>query len=208
MTNPSNIFKSSSELANSVYKQTRNRYSQFKIGILSCLVMIAGIIYDAYNQYLWIEFGCDTINIAIHVAVFLIFVTVIVLSVFFMLSGGKKDLLGKEKESVFIYEDHLMIFYYLPKGKYKAIKNNIYFCDIRSMEYDGRKKRLAIKSDCQIQKSKDLASINSIEDAELDDKENCTTYIYAKYKDFETIMKKVETLSLKKISSDSALYAE
>ena len=62
MANPSNIFKSSSELANSVYKQTRNRYSQFKIGILSCLVMIAGIIYDAYNQYLWIEFGCDADN--------------------------------------------------------------------------------------------------------------------------------------------------
>ena len=164
--------------------------------------------FDPYNQYLWIEFGCDAVNIAIHVAVFLIFVAVIVLSVFYMLSGGKKDLLGKEKESVFIYEDHLMVFYYLPKGKYKAIKNNIYFCDIRSMEYDDRKKRLAIKSDCQIQKSKDLASINSIEDAELDDKENCTTYIYAKYKDFETIMKKVETLSLKKISSDSALYAE
>ena len=100
MANPSNIFKSSSELANSVYKQTRNRYSQFKIGILSCLVMIAGIIYDAYNQYLWIEFGCDTINIAIHVAVFLIFVTVIVLSVFYMLSGGKKDLLGKEMQGI------------------------------------------------------------------------------------------------------------
>ena len=180
MANPSNIFKSSSELANSVYKQTRNRYSQFKIGILMCLLMIAGIIYDAYNQYLWIEFGCDAVNIAIHVAVFLIFVAVIVLSV----------------------------FYYLSKGKYKAIKNNIYFCDIRSMEYDDRKKRLSIKSDCQIQKSKDLASINSIEDAELDDKDNCTTYIYAKYKDFETIMKKIETLSLKKISSDSALYAE
>lgn len=208
MLNPLYIFKSSPEVSNFVYKQTRHRYFQFKIGILMCLLMIAGIIYDAYNQYLWIEFGCDAVNIAIHVAVFLFFVTVIVLSVFYMLSGGKKDLLGKEKESVFIYEDHLMIFYYLPKGMYKAIKNNIYFCDIRSMEYDDRKKRLAIKSDCQIQKSKDLASINSIEDAELDDKENCTTYIYAKYKDFEAIMKKIETLSLKKISSDSALYAE
>lgn len=208
MLNPLYIFKSSPEVSNFVYKQTRHRYFQFKIGILMCLLMIAGIIYDAYNQYLWIEFGCDAVNIAIHVAVFLFFVTVIVLSVFYMLSGGKKDLLGKEKESVFIYEDHLMIFYYLPKGKYKAIKNNIYFCDIRSMEYDDQKKRLAIKSDCQIQKSKDLASINSIEDAELDDKENCTTYIYAKYKDFEAIMKKIETLSLKKINSDSALYAE
>ena len=208
MLNPLYIFKSSPEVSNFVYKQTRNRYSQFKIGILMCLLMIAGIIYDAYNQYLWIEFGCDAINIAIHVAVFLIIVAVIVLSVFFMLSGGKKDLLGKEKESVFIYEDHLMIFYYLPKGKYKAIKNNIYFCDIRSMEYDDRKKRLVIKSDCKIQKSKNLASINTIEDAELDDKENCTNYIYAKYKDFETIIKKIETLSLKKINSDSALYAE
>ena len=29
-----------------------------------------------------------------------------------------------------------------------------------------------------------------------------------KYKDFETIIKKIETLSLKKINSDSALYAE
>ena len=97
MANPSNIFKSSSELANSVYKQTRNRYSQFKIGILSCLIMIAGIIYDAYNQYLWIEFGCDAVNIAIHVAVFLIFVAVIVLSVFYMLSGGKRICSEKKK---------------------------------------------------------------------------------------------------------------
>lgn len=64
MLNPLYIFKSSPEVSNFVYKQTRHRYFQFKIGILMCLLMIAGIIYDAYNQYLWIEFGCDAVNIA------------------------------------------------------------------------------------------------------------------------------------------------
>ena len=199
-------YKSSAGLAENVYKQTRSRYSQFKIGIIMCLVSVGGIIYDAYNQYLWIEFGCNSVNVAIHIAVFILLAAIIVLSVFYMLSGGKRELLGHEKENLFLYEDHLMLFYILPKGKFKAYKNNIYYCDIRSIEYDDNKKRLVIKSDCQIQKSGDLNSMNSVEDVILEDKENCTTYIYAKYNNFDSMMKCLEELSLKKIRSNSALY--
>ena len=48
--------------------------------------------------------------------------------------------------------------------------------------------------------------MNSLEDVILEDKENCTTYIYAKYNNFDSMMKCLEELSLKKIRSNSALY--
>lgn len=200
------IYKSSNDLAHSIYKQTRTRYPQFKIGILLCLVLSSGIAYDIYNQYLWIAFGCSTMNIAIHVIVFLLLAGLIILSVFYMLSGAKKELLLKQKECLFLYEDHLMIYYLLAKGKYKAVKSNIYYCDIRSMEYDDNKKRIVIKSDCQIQKAADLTAMKSSENIQLIEKDGCTTYIYAKYNDFDEIMKNIEELSLKKIQSSSALY--
>lgn len=205
MENRSKSYKSNADLAQSVYKQTRTRYSQFKIGLLMCLLLAGGMAYDIYNQYLWIEFGCNSMNIAIHIVVFLILAALVVLSVFYLLSGGKKELLGQQKECLFLYDDHLMLYYLLSKGKYKVFKNNIYYCDIQNMEYDDNKKRIVIKSDCQIQKAADLTAMKS-EDVKMDDKENCTTYIYAKYDEFDEIMQKMEELSLKKIRSDSTLY--
>lgn len=199
-------YKSRKDLAQSVYKQTKTRYPQFKIGILLCLVLSGGIAYDIYNQYLWIAFGCSIMNIVIHAIVFLVLAALIVLSIFYLLSGGKRELLQKQRECLFLYEDHLMIYYLLAKGKYKAVKNNIYYCDIRSMEYDDNKKRIVIKSDCQIQKAADLTAMKSSENIQLIEKDGCTTYIYAKYNDFDEIMKNIEELSLKKIQSSSALY--
>lgn len=199
------IYKANVDLAQTVYKQTRTRYAQFKIGILLCLLLAGCMTYDIYNQYLWIEFGCSSLNIAIHVIIFLILAALAVFSVFYLLSGGKKELLGQQKECLFLYDDHLMLYYLLVKGKYKVFKKNIYYCDIQNMEYDDNKKRIVIKSDCQIQKAANLTAMKS-EDVKMDDKENCITYIYAKYDEFDEIMKKIEELSLKKIRSDSALY--
>lgn len=199
------IYKANVDLAQTVYKQTRTRYAQFKIGILLCLLLAGCMTYDIYNQYLWIEFGCSSLNIAIHVIIFLILAALAVFSVFYLLSGGKKELLGQQKECLFLYDDHLMLYYLLVKGKYKVFKKNIYYCDIQNMEYDDNKKRIVIKSDCQIQKAADLTAMKS-EDVKMDDKENCTTYIYAKYDEFDEIMQKMEELSLKKIRSDSTLY--
>lgn len=206
MENRSKVYKSNADLAQTVYKQTRTRYAQFKIGILFCLLLAGCMAYDIYNQYLWIEFGCSSLNIAIHVMVFLVLAALAVLSVFYLLSGGKKELLGKQKECLFLYDDHLMLYYMLPKGSFKVFKNNIYYCDIQDIEYDANKKRIVIKSDCQIQKAASVSAMKSDTGIKLDDKENCTTFIYEKYEAFDEIMKNIEKLSLKKIRSDSALY--
>ena len=200
------LFKSDRSLSEEVYKETRSKYIQFNIGILLIIASAAGIIYDAYNQYLWISYGCDTLNILIHVAVLLALILAIVLSVFIILSGGKNELIKKSKENVYLYDDHILIYYILKKGKYKAIQKNIYFCDLQSIFYEGEKKRLILKSDIQIKKAADIAAMKSDEDVIEEDEENCTVYIYDKFRNFDQMMKEIERLSLKKIESDISLY--
>ena len=102
---------SNPEKADAVYKKTRSQYANYKIGLILCILFLAGIAYDLYNMYLWINFGCTMDNIILHIAIAALLVIFIVFSIFYMLSGGKKPIFSKEKEQLALFDDHLSIEY-------------------------------------------------------------------------------------------------
>ena len=198
------MYQSDPELANSLYHKTRTRYPQFKAGIFFLFCLAGGLIYDIYNAYEWIVFGCSIPNILLHVLIAVILAVVFVFAIRFMLSGGKKYLLGYEKEQCLLHKDHISLRYIQGKKKKCLVNLDIYYCDIQSLYYEEDKKRLKIISACQ----KQVIPALKKSDAEIKrtDTERAVVFIYAKYADFAKILTGLEKLSLKKIGSNSSLH--
>ena len=115
----------------------------------------------------------------------------------------------KNKKINIIYKDDQIVVCEKPKGipvssdktgdmdLLHQLKNQLFF--------EENKKRLRIKSDCQIQKAGSMDELKNMA-GELLDQENCATYIYAKYENFDEFMANLAKLSLRKIESESNLY--
>lgn len=195
------FYRSDADISRDLYLHTRKKYTQFKGGLALCLAALAGIAYDLYNMYLWMEYGCSMGNIILHVAIAVALVALLAVSAVYMLSGGKADLIKKKTEAVEVYKDHILILCRMDKGKFSLEKKSIYYCDITGMEYEPDKQRLHIKADCETIKT----GRKDTEEA-LFEKNGANTYIYARYQDYEKMLEDIERLSLKKITSRNILY--
>lgn len=164
------------------------------------LLLLSGFVYDMYNMYLWIDFGCDMANIMIHIGIGSVIIGLLIYSFIFLLSGGRKNLIKRQNEYLTVYNDHLEIAYSYNKMLYRNI---IYFCDVEELFYETDKKRLRITSDCLIMSAATEEELNN--DAKQIEKDRANTYVYAKYQEFESVLKILQELSLKIIQSSSQL---
>ena len=194
------VFYSSPDLAIVIYKKTRKYFTRYKLGIFIVMLLLSGFAYDMYNMYLWIDFGCDIANIMIHIGIGSVIIGLLIYSFIFLLSGGRKNLIKRQNEYLTVYNDHLEIDYSYNKMLYK---NVIYFCDVEELFYETDKKRLRITSDCLIMSAATEEDLNN--DAKQIEKDGANTYVYAKYQEFESVLKILQELSLKKIQSSSQL---
>ena len=195
------VFYSDPELGEYIYKKIRRCFTRYKIGIFAVLLLLSGFIYDMYNMYLWIDFGCDMANIMIHIGIAFVIIAFLIYSFLFLLSGGRKELVKRKDEYLSVYNDHLEMIYSYNKMLYK---NVIYFCDIEELFYEIEKKRLRICSDCLILSAATEQELNN--DAKQTEKDGVITYVYAKYPEFESVLTLLQELSLKKIQSNSQFF--
>lgn len=184
-------YEANKEKGKKSYKEAFKAYPSFFLGILGCLACMLAIGYFTYDAVM----AKNAPNVpGIAVAALLIFPSVII-----MLSGGRRRFLKRNVEVVSIYADHVSVEFVPNKKKYALIRQDFYYCDIVSMCYQVKKKRLKIVSGCQEQRIKSLDDTDKVSNKELIDKEMGSYYIYDQYDQFNELLENLEKQSMKKI---------
>lgn len=195
-------FDSNLEKGQETYKKTFSKYPSFKIGIVLLMLIAAGV---AGSIYLAIErFYPDwTIEQLLpHIMVCVCCLTCIYPAILILLMGKKRQLVKIPEEVISIFSDHISIEY-IPAGKkpkYALIRTNIYYCDIKKIEYQSTKERIRINSLSQTEKFKELKEESDYDDRIIEEAKENDYYIYNRYADIELILRKIEEASMRKAS--------
>lgn len=202
-------YRSDKNICKEVYKDTFKRHPQFFIGLLALLACLGILGYVIYDMVDWIRFGeppkSFLISRSIIIAVLLLAAYPIIS---FMISGGKTELLRREDETLDFFKDHIRISYTPEKSirkKFGRIEKSIYYCDIESLEYEGKKRRLKITSGYQETDIRNPEEEKSVENTEISDKETTEIYLYEKYQGFDKIVEQIGRSARKIVEYDSNL---
>ncbi len=182
-----------------IQKKTYRAYGSFIAGLIGILCSIGGFIFDVANMIDWIVYGCSMVNILLHILIGLTLIAALVGSAFLMRSGGKKYLY-RAAEVLRIYNDHLYI-QYIPYRSSKHVHINIYYCDIREMEYLPSKFCVCINSPAMIRTISDKNGVKKVDASEPD---KGIYYIYGWYPDYTRLLDLIEEKSLRKIQGRTA----
>ncbi len=194
-------FTADPAVSENTYQKTWSRYPSFRIGIGGIVVCTGGMLYDLYNLYLWVAYGCGIINILIHVLILAGIGFLFYLSAVYMRSGGKGYLIDRGSMLLDVCDDHLSIRYSLTKRekkKYRAVRMNMYYCDIEGMAYNEKLDRVEISGDYAVERVP--ADGKSFDDAEVEDVENNKLILYDRFEDFDAVISAIEEASFKKVS--------
>ena len=176
-------------------KKTYKVYGCFKAGLVLTLAAAGGLVFDIANMVDWILYGCSAMNILVHALAAVALGCMLYGSVVFMRGGGRKHLL-RPAEVVRIYNDHIYIHYIPYKKKKDHVHLNIYYCDIRTMEYHPSKRCLCIDSPAQIRVISEKKGEKVTGSSEP---EKGIYYIYDWFEGFRDMMNLIEDKSLRKI---------
>lgn len=190
-------FKAVKEKGILLQKKTFKAYPSFKAGLVLIVLGAGGLAFDMANMVDWITYGCSVANILLHILAAAALAGVIVAAVILMRSGGRKYLL-RPAEVTRIYNDHIYVQFVPYKKKKDRVHLNIYYCDIRAMEYSPIKHRVCIDSPAQIRIITDKKGELKTDSLEP---EKGNYFLYDWYNGYGTMLDLIEEKSLKKIAA-------